>query len=143
MHVDHHRREDYERLRTLLKARRAEVADDLQRRLARIRETAGEAKPADPLDDVEVGELDLAMVEFASATLRRIDVAMERLDEGRYGRCTRCHRAIGEARLRAMPFAVCCQACEAAREAERRRAVPPKRVWSTPEVVEGVRLDEL
>ena len=57
MHVDHHRREDYERLRELLKTRRAEVADDLQRRLARIRDVSSEARPADPLDEAEVGEL--------------------------------------------------------------------------------------
>ena len=143
MHVDHHRREDYERLRALLKTRRAEVADDLQRRLARIRDASKDARPADPLDDAEVGELDLALVEFASATLKRIDTAMEQLDEGRYGRCTRCRRAIGEARLRAMPFAVRCHECELAREGDRRQAVPRRRLWGASDVAHGIMLDEV
>lgn len=143
MHVDHHRREDYDRLRELLKTRRAEVADDLQRRLARIRDASGELRTADPLDDAEVGELDLALVEFASATLQRIDTAMNQLDEGRYGRCTRCHRAIGEARLRAMPFAVRCRECELAREGERRDALPRRRLWGASDVTHGISLDEL
>ena len=43
---------------------------------------------------------------------RRIDDALVRLDAGQYGSCLECAREISERRLRALPFAVRCQACE-------------------------------
>ena len=40
----------------------------------------------------------------------RADVvrALEKLDEGSYGRCDACGREIGEGRLEALPWAVLC-----------------------------------
>jgi DnaK suppressor protein len=46
----------------------------------------------------------------------RIDAAHRRLDVGQYGFCAECAKAIAERRLRALPFAVRCQACEERRE---------------------------
>lgn len=46
----------------------------------------------------------------------RIDDALMRLDAGKYGSCLECAREISEQRLRALPFAVRCQACEERRE---------------------------
>lgn len=43
--------------------------------------------------------------------LREIDAALQRVKEGRYGRCERCGAAIGRLRLRAIPEARCCLAC--------------------------------
>jgi RNA polymerase-binding transcription factor DksA len=40
-----------------------------------------------------------------------IDAALGRLDDGTYGTCTRCHRAIPADRLRALPAARTCVAC--------------------------------
>jgi RNA polymerase-binding transcription factor DksA len=41
-----------------------------------------------------------------------------RLDAGKYGVCFECEDEISERRLRALPFAVRCQACEERREQE-------------------------
>ena len=73
-------------------------------------------------DDTDPTDLDLRVLEIAAGTLRRIDQAIERLSEGRYGRCTRCCGRIAEARLRALPFATCCRQCEIVRERETARA---------------------
>jgi DnaK suppressor protein len=102
-------------LRELLDERRREVRDGLQARLARIRDTV-EAVSPDAMDPTDASDLDVVFVDIATATLRRIDEALQRLDQGSYGLCTRCGAPIATERLRAMPFAVRCQQCEASRE---------------------------
>jgi DnaK suppressor protein len=111
-------RGDREGLRRLLSTRRRQLSEELQIRMARIRENGSDPTLAQEPDDGDASDLDMKLIEIHAATLRRIDLALERLDEGRYGRCTRCEGAIAAARLRAMPFAVCCQQCETAREQE-------------------------
>jgi len=48
--------------------------------------------------------------------LEEIDAAAARLDDGTYGRCERCGRAIPPARLAARPTARLCVDCQAAVE---------------------------
>jgi DnaK suppressor protein len=47
----------------------------------------------------------------ARAHLRDVDAALDRLDDGRYGRCENCHDAIGDERLAALPATRLCIAC--------------------------------
>jgi len=49
--------------------------------------------------------------------LEEVAAALERLDTGSYGRCERCREAISPARLRAVPAARLCVACQAQAEA--------------------------
>ena len=49
-----------------------------------------------------------------------IRAALKRLDDGDYGRCMTCGKAIAPARLEALPYAVQCVAC--ASQAERDRS---------------------
>lgn len=49
----------------------------------------------------------------AREELASIRAALRRLDEGTYGTCARCGNAIGDARLRALPFAITCVSCAA------------------------------
>ena len=116
---------DRERLRHLLQARRTELMDNLQRRLVRIRETDLRATSAGEGEEDITGDIELGVAEIMTATVHRIDAALARLAEGRYGRCAKCQGPIGEARLRAMPFAVCCHRCETRRE---RTQAPPRRL---------------
>ena len=103
------------RLRHELEIRRRQVVDELQRCLARIRQAECRAPDLETCED-DARDIDVGLMDIMNATVRRIDVALERLADGAYGRCVRCHRAIADARLRAMPFAVRCQACETTRE---------------------------
>ena len=50
-------------------------------------------------------------------TLNKVNEALRRLEEGTYGNCFECGDEIAGPRLRALPFAVRCQACEERREA--------------------------
>jgi DnaK suppressor protein len=129
---------DREELRTMLAARRRQLTEDLQLRIDRIRENGSQAPLAKEPDDGDPCDLDVSLMELTTAMLRRLDVAIERLDNGRYGRCTRCRGPISEARLRAMPFAVSCQQCETTREREEasRRAMARKRpTWAEGQAV--------
>jgi DnaK suppressor protein len=79
-------------------------------------------------DDVEHsdannhGGIEFSLLQMRAETLARIDEALVRLDAGKYGSCFECEREISERRLRALPFAVRCQACEERREQEEGRA---------------------
>ena len=68
-------------------------------------------------------DLEFAFLELQGETLARIEAALVQLDEGCYGRCSRCGREISARRLRALPFAARCKACEQA-QGERPRRPP-------------------
>jgi DnaK suppressor protein len=108
----------------MLSDRRREMQNDVQ---SRIR--GGRTDRADEVrDDLEVsdadtqGDLEFALLQMRSETMTRIDEALARLDAGKYGSCFECESEISERRLRALPFAVRCQACEERREKEQGRA---------------------
>jgi RNA polymerase-binding transcription factor DksA len=43
--------------------------------------------------------------------LRRVQAALDRIEDGSYGRCLRCKQPIGRARLEVMPETDWCAAC--------------------------------
>jgi DnaK suppressor protein len=105
-------------LKLILTERRREIHDEVQRR---IRDGRADRSP-DVRDDVEhsdagiQGHIDFALLQMRAETLARIDAALVRLEAGKYGFCFECEEDISERRLRALPFAVRCQACEERRE---------------------------
>ena len=75
----------------------------------------------DVVDQCDVGieeELSFALLQMRTETLARIDAALGRLEAGKYGACFACGAEITESRLRALPFAVRCRACEERHEQE-------------------------
>jgi RNA polymerase-binding transcription factor len=48
--------------------------------------------------------------------LQAIDRALDDIDAGRYGICQECEEPIAKARLKALPFAIRCVACQAKAE---------------------------
>lgn len=50
----------------------------------------------------------------AREQLREVNRALERIEAGTYGRCTRCGHAIGRARLETLPEAEWCADCASA-----------------------------
>jgi DnaK suppressor protein len=108
----------YEELRTILEDRRREIQSEVQTRMKDVRADQG----LGVVDDVETSESDIqdeiefALIQMKAETLHRINEALERLEEGTYGRCFECGEEIEPRRLRALPFAVRCKDCEEARE---------------------------
>ena len=109
-------------LRALLISRRDQLTSDVQ---GRIREVVTRAPgDRDAATDHECaesniqGDIELALIQMKSETLRRIDAALRRVDQGTYGICVECEGPISKERLQALPFAARCTSCEEAREAE-------------------------
>lgn len=63
-------------------------------------------------------ELADTLHENADAVLAAIDGALQRVENGTYGKCVNCGRDISPERLEALPYAELCIDCK--REAERR-----------------------
>jgi len=104
-------------LRHMLRERRREMQGDVQSRI-RDRRTDRPMEDGDALEHSAhvQGDIELALLQMRAETLTRIDAALVRLDAGQYGFCVECEREIPECRLRALPFAVRCQACEERQE---------------------------
>ncbi len=56
-----------------------------------------------------------ALLSEATARLRTVDAALERVERGTYGRCERCGASIPEGRLSARPEATTCVRCASRR----------------------------
>jgi RNA polymerase-binding protein DksA len=63
-------------------------------------------------------EIDYTLEENSEQVLQQIEEALKRIDNGKFGLCTRCGREIAEERLEARPWATLCIDCQ--REIERR-----------------------
>ena len=75
-----------------------------------------------PTDMADVGsdnferELTLNLVGNEKDVLDQVEAALERIEEGRYGRCEECGRKIAQARLEAMPYVALCVRCASQQE---------------------------
>jgi DnaK suppressor protein len=124
----------YEELKQMLQDRQRELMQEVQGKIRGVRADGAE-KPHDVLDQGETSEVDiqedieLALIQMKAETLNKINEALARLEEGRYGFCFECGEEISPARLRALPFAVRCKDCEEAREiaAQRERTLAQRR----------------
>ena len=110
------------RLRELLFERQRELQEDVRRRIRdgrteRMTDVREELESSDVSTSTDVS---LALLEMKSQTLRHIEHAISRIGTGDYGDCLDCGEAISETRLRALPFAVRCRACEESRERDHR-----------------------
>ena len=63
---------------------------------------------ADIATETYMRELDGGLGENAEHLLAEIDGALRRIEDGSYGVCVVCGRAIGEERLEAVPYATLC-----------------------------------
>jgi DnaK suppressor protein len=90
----------------------------------RLREEVGEAieapdqmtygSQAAAASQVFEQQRDLALRDRAVQHLAQVEAALNRLDDGTFGQCVRCGRAIPEARLEALPWAAHCIDCQTA-----------------------------
>ena len=106
------------RLRELLFKRQHELQVDVRRRIrdGRTERTTDVREELESSDVSASADVSLALLEMKSQTLQHIEHAISRIGTGDYGDCLDCGEAISETRLRALPFAVRCRACEESRE---------------------------
>ena len=110
-------RKRYEVLNRMLMDRQAEIGTKLRSLRELLPAEVAQVKDAEEqsMEDFVLG-MDFAVMEMESETLRQIDAAIQRLDEGTYGICSECDEKISDARLKALPFATVCRDCQAQRE---------------------------
>ena len=117
----------YQALKEMMESRASELRQGLRAMLS------GPADPVEVRDPEEWGrtsaeqDLDLTLMEMQAETCRRIDDALQRLEQGTYGSCEECDEEIPAARLQALPFATLCVTCQELHEEtplSERRALP-------------------
>jgi RNA polymerase-binding transcription factor len=128
----------YADLKQILEDRRREIVSEVQGKIRDVRAEGNSSKVTDVLDAGESSEADIqddiefALIQMKAETLQKINEALARLEEGKYGYCFECGEEIAEQRLRALPFAVRCKDCEEAREvAEQRERLMQRRSSSS------------
>jgi RNA polymerase-binding protein DksA len=78
--------------------------------------------PGDTLSDGTELAVSVSLVGTTDIAVELIDAALSRIDAGTYGRCVECGGSIGLERLRALPSAERCLACQTELERSARRA---------------------
>lgn len=117
----------YVELKRILEERRREILAQVQEKIRDVRAEGSSGETQGVLDAAETSEADIqddiefALIQMKSETLHRIEEALQRLEDGKFGYCFECGDEISERRLRALPFAVRCKDCEEAREVAERR----------------------
>jgi DnaK suppressor protein len=112
----------YDELKRMLDERRREIMSEVQEKIRDVRTEGTRNKRSEVFDAADSSESDIqediefALIQMKAETLKRINEALIRLEEGQYGFCYECGEDIAEPRLRALPFAVRCKDCEEARE---------------------------
>ncbi len=102
-------------LRTLLIGRRTQLQKEIDYLIAQHRDSHSESQVLD-VEDMSLrdatGAQQIALLEARTQQRIQLDEALRRLDEGTYGICEDCETPISPGRLRALPFARRCVACQ-------------------------------
>ena len=111
--------------RQLLIAERIKLVEEIKsiRREASVspREASGDLSAytvhmADMASDTYERELSMNIASSEQQVLYLVDDALKRLDEGAFGVCQECTRAITMSRLKAVPYAPMCITCQRSEE---------------------------
>ena len=76
---------------------------------------------ADMAADTYEREVSMGLVSSEQELLYQIDEALKRLDEGTYGVCQQCSQPITMSRLKAVPYASLCVACQRVKEQQKNK----------------------
>jgi DnaK suppressor protein len=102
-------------LRTLLIGRRTQLQREIDNLIAQHRDNHSDSQVLD-VEDTSLrdatGAQQIALLEARTQQRIQLDEALRRLDDGTYGMCEDCETPISPARLRALPFARRCVACQ-------------------------------
>jgi DnaK suppressor protein len=79
---------------------------------SRERDAEATQDPADMAANAYTKELLVSMSDNDRQLLNLIDEALERIEDGDYGKCVRCGEALSEKRLEAVPWARHCVRCQ-------------------------------
>ena len=116
------RQDRYDELKMILEEHRLAIVGELQNKMRDIHNEDTVVSRLNVRDDAESSEsqiqddIDMALLQMKTETLKKIARALTRLNEGSYGYCSECQAELTEQRLRALPFALRCKQCEEMQE---------------------------
>lgn len=112
---------DYKKI---LQTRLGELLDEADQAVKNISETNADTS-SDPTDQA-VQELDrsrlLRFKDRERKLIRKIEKALNRIEDGSYGGCESCGAAISDARLKARPMTTLCIDCATEMESEKAKS---------------------
>lgn len=123
-------KEQLKQFRQLLITERSKLASEIksiaQDTSKSPREASGDLSAytihmADMAADTYERELSMNIVSSEQEILYQIDDALKRLDDGSFGVCQQCNQPITMSRLKAVPYASLCIACQRVKEQKGRR----------------------
>lgn len=136
------RKDAIKTLRQVLKKRRDALTKALAGDFSMLKELRQQAT-GDVIDfalDTAQDEINSQLAEVESRELARIQYALEKMDEGSYGKCEACNCNIPLARLQALPYATLCVDCK--RKAEASGINPASQAdWS--QIVDSATTDDM
>lgn len=78
-----------------------------------VEATRASLDTADRATEIAEQDLALSLLGSVAGTLEQIEAALQRIEDGSYGRCVKCEARIPVARLEAIPYTPCCVKCAA------------------------------
>jgi len=123
-------KEQIKQFRQLLITERVKLADEIksiaQEASKSPREASGDLSAytlhmADMAADTYERELSMNIISSEQEILYQIDDALKRLDDGSFGICQQCSQPILMSRLKAVPYASLCIACQRTKEQKNKR----------------------
>ncbi|PCH57690.1 MAG: RNA polymerase-binding protein DksA [Legionellales bacterium] len=115
--------EQLEHFRAVLLAQKQELMEDVDHTIHDMQEANSEKEP-DPNDQASQEEtvtLELKVRNRGRKLLKKIDEALQQIDDQSYGFCESCSTAIGVERLEARPTATLCIDCKTLAEISEKR----------------------
>lgn len=113
---------EMEQIRLMLVNRREMLSGNVNRMEDEALKQGGQAAAGDlssmPFHMADLGtdnfeqEMTLGLIENEADELREITEALDRIDEGHFGVCDECNKAIPKDRVRAIPYARLCVECK-------------------------------
>jgi DnaK suppressor protein len=111
------------RMKTALLDMKKEILEHLAAENDEFNEIIEDTDPKD-LADIASDDIDRRILEALGnqelKTLKLVENALSRIENGRYGKCIRCDQKIPKERLDAIPYAVLCIKCKQSEELRNR-----------------------
>ncbi|GAB4536766.1 MAG: TraR/DksA family transcriptional regulator [Anaerolineae bacterium] len=103
----------HEMLRQRLEDQRARLLEEIGQFRITGRDNLGYGNhQADDASDAFEQAKELSLLQNSERVLAQVEAALLRFEQGVYGVCERCGQQIDPARLKALPYATLCMACQ-------------------------------
>lgn len=108
-----------EKMQQRLTKIRAEILENIQHESADFADATSNDSVKDSVD-LASNDVDIRLLETLGSQdvkrLKKVEAAIGRIRNGRFGLCAKCHKKVDQERLEAIPYAAFCINCQKGRE---------------------------